>query len=65
MPDRRTRSTRTIALVLGVPLVVSGISVFALNDRSFGSDVVTAVVVVLGLGVLRYGWPRRGQASSS
>ncbi|MGJ9414305.1 hypothetical protein ACHAAC_16505 [Aeromicrobium sp. CF4.19] len=54
----RTRARRLAAIVVGIVLVGAGITVFVVTDGVTGlrpSHVVSAVLVVAGLGFVRYG----------
>ncbi|WP_374999719.1 hypothetical protein [Aeromicrobium sp. CTD01-1L150] len=61
----RTRAQRTAAIVAGIALVAAGIATFVLTDGFTGlraTHLVSAALIVLGLGTIRYGTnPRRRQ----
>lgn len=66
MPARTpTRVQRLTAIVLGTVLVVAGLVVFVVTDGLAGlspTHVVSALLVVAGLGTIRFGTrPRRDQ----
>ena len=61
MATTHTRARRTVTVVLGVLLVVAGIALFS-TANSVTLDVVSAVAIVAGIGVVRYGSnPKRRQ----